>query len=57
MDKIESFKKELKELLAKYTAEIYADSKGDGFTPEVVVEVEGLEVLRVLDTLSQWDIE
>lgn len=28
MDKIESFKKELKELLAKYTAEIYADSKG-----------------------------
>jgi uncharacterized protein (UPF0335 family) len=57
MNKVDSFKTELKELLAKYNVEIYADSKGEGFTSEVVVDMDNKEIMRVLDTLSQWDIK
>ena len=57
MDKIESFKKELKELLAKYNVEIYACSDGEGFNNEIIIDIDWLEVFRVKDTLSQWDIE
>ena len=56
-NKIVSFKTEFRELLAKYNVEIYADSKGEGFTSEVVVDMDNKEIMRVLDTISQWDIK
>jgi hypothetical protein len=57
VNKIVSFKTEFRELLAKYNVEIYADSKGEGFTSEVVVDMDNKEIMRVLDTISQWDIK
>lgn len=57
VNKVESFKREFKDLLAKYNVEIYADSKGEGFTSEVVVDMDNKEIMRVLDTISQWDIK
>jgi hypothetical protein len=54
---VESFKREFKDLLTKYNVEIYADSKGEGFTSEVVVDMDNKEIMRVLDTISQWDIK
>jgi uncharacterized protein (UPF0335 family) len=57
VNNVESFKREFKDLLAKYNVEIYADSKGEGFTSEVVVDMDNKEIMRVLDTISQWDIK
>jgi uncharacterized protein (UPF0335 family) len=57
VNKVESFKREFKDLLTKYNVEIYADSKGEGFTSEVVVDMDNKEIMRVLDTISQWDIK
>ncbi len=57
VNKVESFKREFKDLLTRYNVEIYADSKGEGFTSEVVVDMDNKEIMRVLDTISQWDIK
>ena len=57
INKVESFKKEFKELLAKYNVEIYAHSEGEGFTSEVLVYMDNKEIMRVFDTISQSDIK
>jgi hypothetical protein len=57
VNKVETFKREFKDLLTRYNVEIYADSKGEGFTSEVVVDMDNKEIMRVLDTISQWDIK
>ena len=56
-NKTKSFKRELKELLTKYNAEIYSDSEGEGFTREIVIDIDNKEVMRNYDTISQWDIK
>jgi len=55
-NKVDSFKKELKELLAKYNAEIYADSEGDGFSSAVVIDIDDNEILRITTSIRQEDI-
>lgn len=57
-NKIDQFKQELKELLTKYNAEIYADLDGDthGVSVEIVIDINNVEVLRNYDNISQYDI-
>ena len=56
MNSVDSFKKELKELLAKYNAEIWADSEGDGFSSQVVIDIDDKEILRITTSIRQEDI-
>lgn len=57
-NKAESFKLELKELLTKYNADIYADMCGDthGVTVEIVIDIDNKEVLRKDNDISQYDV-
>ena len=57
VNKVESFKREFKDLLTRYNVEIFADSIGEGFTSEVVVDMDNKEIMRVVDTISQGDIK
>ena len=59
VNKSDSFKKELKELLAKYNADIYAEMDGDthGVSVEIVIDIDNNEVIRINDSLSQYDIK
>jgi len=59
MDKIDNFKKELKALLEKYNAEIYAQMDGDthGVSCEIVIDVDNKEVIRKYDDLCHYDIK
>ena len=52
----ENFKKELKELLAKYNAEIWVDSQGDGFSSQVVIDINDITILRIVTSLRQEDL-
>jgi hypothetical protein len=62
-DKATEFKRELKELLEKYGAEIYAMMDGDthGVSCEVVIDIrvenKDVEVIRKNDSISQYDIK
>lgn len=58
-NKAEQFKKELKELLVKYDADIYAEMDGDthGVSVDVVIDINNKEVLRNSDSISQYDIK
>ena len=58
-NKAEQFKKELKELLTKYDADIYAEMDGDthGVSVDVVIDINNKEVLRESDSISQYDIK
>lgn len=58
LNKSELFKRELKLLLAKYNADIYADMVGDthGVSVEIVIDIDNKEVIRQNDSLSQYDI-
>jgi len=60
-NKIDNFKKELKDLLEKYNAEISTEIQGDthGIDYEaIVIEVDGKEVIRVQDCcISHFDIK
>lgn len=58
-NKAEQFKKELKELLTKYDADIYAEMDGDthGVSVDVVIDINNKEVLRKSDSISQYDIK
>lgn len=58
-NKAEQFKKELKELLTKYDADIYAEMDGDthGVSVDVVIDINNKEVLRNSDSISQYDIK
>lgn len=58
-DKINSFKKELKELLEKYNAEIYVELIGDthDVSSDLVVDVDNKEAIRINDCLSHYDIK
>lgn len=58
MDKAIEFKKELKELLAKYNADIWVDLDGDthGVSSFVVIDVDNKEVIRKNTDLSHFDI-
>ena len=59
MDKVNEFKKELKELLAKYNAEIYVDLDGDthGVSSAVVIDIDNKEIMRNSDCISHYDIK
>ena len=59
MDKINEFKKELKELLAKYNADIYVELGGDthGVSSEIVIDVDNKEVIRIHNCISHYDIK
>lgn len=59
MDKANEFKKELKALLEKYNAEIYAQMDGDshGCSTEVVIDIDNKEIIRKYDSLSHYDIK
>lgn len=48
-NKVELFKKEFKDLLLKYNIDIYADSIGEGFTSEIVIDMDDKEIIRVTD--------
>jgi len=58
-NKAESFKSELKELLAKYNADIYTMMDGDthGVSVDVVIDIDNKEVIRKNDNISQYDIK
>lgn len=56
-DKIKNFKYELRELLKKYNAEIYADTEGDGFSNAVVIDIDDKEIMRSYDSVSHNDIK
>jgi hypothetical protein len=60
-DKVTEFKKEFKELLEKYNAEISSIIEGDthGIDYEaLVVEIDDKEVLRVENCcISHWDVK
>lgn len=58
-NKSESFKKELKELLTKYNADIYAQMDGDthGVEVEIIIDIDNKEVIRNYDSISQYDIK
>lgn len=55
----EAFKRELKELLTKYDADIYVDLEGDthGVSAMIVIDVNNKEVIRKHSDLSQYDIK
>ncbi len=59
MEKELEFKKELKALLEKYKADIYALMDGDthGVSVEIVIDVDNKEVLRTNGELSYRDIK
>ncbi|MDY0388901.1 MAG: hypothetical protein RBT65_17650 [Methanolobus sp.] len=48
-NKVELFKKEFKDLLLKYNIDIYADSIGEGFTSEIVIDMDDKEIIRITD--------
>jgi septin family protein len=58
-EEIAAFKEELKALLSKYNAEIYAQMDGDthGVSCEVVIDLGNVEVIRKNDSVSQYDIK
>lgn len=56
-NQIAEFKKAFKELLKKYNVEIYAFSQGEGFSSEVIIDLNNKEIIRKNDCISQYDIE
>lgn len=59
VNKAESFKRELKELLAKYDADIYANLDGDthGVSVDIVIDISNKEVIRSRDEVTQYNIK
>jgi len=60
-NKLNDFKKELKELLGKYNAEIYVDLDGDthGLYDALVIDIDNKEVIRFDNPscVSHYDIK
>ncbi len=58
---VDNFKKELKDLLEKYNAEIYVELDGDthGVSDALIVDIDNKEVMRFENPseISQYDIK